>query len=279
MPVTPMRDLFRFLHRVRHSLLFAVLMAVSLLLVFNGNMQHRATAITSSNVVTGTIYGWRSDITEYTSLREVNRALAQENAQWRSNCITGERDGAAPIRLDTVGGIPFTYMHAKVINSTAHKQRNFLTLDRGALQGLDDDMGVIGPDGIVGVVHRVSQRFATVISVLSPDIRTSVQVRRTGHFGLLYWDTGDPRTASVIDIAKHARVQVGDTVETRGGDGIFPSGIPVGVVEHVSSEPGDNYLRISIALTEDMTRSGYVYVVRDLHRTERDSIQADFQAP
>lgn len=274
-----MRELFRFLHRVRHSLLFAALMAISLLLVYNGNMQHRASAIASSNAVTATIYGWRSDITEYTSLREVNRSLAQENAQWRSTCMPGGEDSLAEGRVDTMGGIPFAYLHAKVINSTAHKQRNYLTLDRGALHGLDDDMGVIGPDGIVGVVHRVSPRFATVISVLSPDIRTSVQIRRTGHFGLLYWDTGDPRTASVIDIAKHARVQVGDTVETRGGDGIFPSGIPVGVVERVSSEPGDNYLRIRIDLSEDMTRNGYVYVVRDLHRMERDSLQADIQGP
>ncbi|MBK8531452.1 MAG: rod shape-determining protein MreC [Flavobacteriales bacterium] len=140
-------------------------------------------------------------------------------------------------------------------------------------------MGVIGTEGIVGVVSDVNDGFASVISVLSPDIKTSVQLRRTGHFGLLYWDTNDPRTASVIDIAKHARVAVGDTVETRGGDGIFPAGIPVGLVEEVVDAPGSNYHGITIRLTEDMTRSGFVYVVEDLRRAERDTLQKANERP
>jgi rod shape-determining protein MreC len=109
--------------------------------------------------------------------------------------------------------------------------------------------------------------------VLSPDIKTSVQLRRTGHFGLLYWNTNDPLTSSVIDIAKHARVAVGDTVETRGGDGTFPAGVLVGVVESVEDQPGSNYHDIVVRLSEDMTRSGFVYVVDDLRRAERDTLQ------
>src|SRR5690606_8718430 len=129
---------------------------------------------------------------------------------------------------------------AKVVNSTWHKPKNFLTLDKGTKAGVHGDMGVIGPNGIVGVVRDAGPGFASVISVLSPDIKTSVQMRRTGHFGLLYWNTNDPVTSSVIDIAKHARINVGDTVETRGGDGIFPAGIMVGIVELVEDEPGSN---------------------------------------
>jgi rod shape-determining protein MreC len=106
-----------------------------------------------------------------------------------------------------------------------------------------------------------------------------VQVRRTGHFGLLYWNTNDPRTASVIDIAKHARVQVGDTVETRGGDRIFPAGVLVGVVTEVNVQPGSNYHEILIELAEDMTRSTFVYVVKDLQRAERDTLEQAHQVP
>jgi rod shape-determining protein MreC len=118
-----------------------------------------------------------------------------------------------------------------------------------------------------------------VISVLNPDIKHSVQLRRTGHYGLLYWNTNDPLTSSVIDIAKHARVAVGDTVETRGGDGVFPPGIPVGVVETVESAPGSNYHDITIRLLEDMTRSGFVYVVEDLRRMERGTLQKANERP
>ena len=276
-----MRDLFRFLYRIRSTLVFLVLLVLSLIMLYNGNAHHRAQAISSSNAVVGTIFSWRKEITDYANLKEVNRRLAEENTQWRNRHSTAY----APVedifvRINhTIHRQGYHYLPAKVVNSTWHKGRNFLTLNKGATMGLRADMGVIGPDGIVGVVREVSPHFASVISVLSPDIKTSVQLRRTGHFGLLYWDTDDPTTASVIDIAKHARVAVGDTVETRGGDGIFPSGVPVGTVESVAQPPGSIYHAIVIRLTEDMTRNSFVYVVKDLERAERDSLQRAHQVP
>ncbi len=276
-----MRDLFRFLHRIRSTLIFLVLLVISLVLLYNGNAHHRAQAISSSNSVVGTIYTWRKEITDYTGLKEVNRKLAEENAMWRNRHIsTYSTVESRFVRIqDTIRLQQYTVIPAKVVNSTWHKPKNYLTLDKGSKAGLHGDMGVIGTEGIVGVVSDVNDGFASVISVLSPDIKTSVQLRRTGHFGLLYWDTNDPRTASVIDIAKHARVAVGDTVETRGGDGIFPAGIPVGLVEEVVDAPGSNYHGITIRLTEDMTRSGFVYVVEDLRRAERDTLQKANERP
>jgi cell shape-determining protein MreC len=72
---------------------------------------------------------------------------------------------------------------------------------------------------------------------------------------------------------------VGDTVETRGVDGIFPPGVDVGVVIQVESPPGRQDQAITIRLTEDMTRSGFVYVVKDLMRAERDSLQQAHDQP
>ena len=276
-----MRDLFRFLFRARNTLLFLALMLISMLFLYDGNVHHRARAISSSNAFVGTLFSWRKEITDYANLKEVNRRLSEENASWRNRSSSSYSPVEALfVRInDTIRHQQYSYLPAKVVNSTWHKPKNFITLDKGATSGLHDDMGVIGPDGIVGVLREVSPHFSSVISVLSPDIKTSVQLRRTGHFGLLYWDTNDPRTASVIDIAKHARVQVGDTVETRGGDGVFPAGIPVGVVEEVTSEPGSNYHNIIIRLTEDMMRGGFVYVVRDLQRAERDTLQNAQEKP
>ena len=276
-----MRDLFRFLYRIRNTLLFLALLAVSLVLLHGGNQYHRAQAISSSNTVVATLYGWRSAVTDYANLKEVNARLAAENADLRSR----HESAYAPVADrfvqlgDSIMRQRFSYLPAKVVNSTWHKQRNFLTLDKGTIAGINTDMGVIGPDGIVGVVREATPHYASVISILSPDLRTSVQLRRTGHFGLLYWDTRDPRTASLTDMAKHVRVVVGDTVETRGGDGIFPKGIPVGVVTEVRREEPGPYLGITLTLTEDLTRSGFVHVVRDLDRLERDSLERAHRQP
>ncbi|MBK8499808.1 MAG: rod shape-determining protein MreC [Flavobacteriales bacterium] len=276
-----MRDLFRFLFRIRNSLLFLLLLGLSFAFLYNGNAHHRARAISGSNAIAGTFFTWRKSVTEYANLKEVNERLAAENADWRNRHVSAY----APVEdifvriNDSIHRQQYTCLPAKVVNSTWHKPRNFITLDKGAANGVRTGMGVIGPDGIVGVVSDVSPHFASVISVLHPDVKNSVRLRRTGHFGLLYWDTNDPATASVVDIAKHARVAVGDTVETRGGDGAFPAGIPVGVVESVSQPPGSIYHAIVIRLTEDLTRSGFVYVVDDLQRAERDTLQRTQAAP
>lgn len=270
-----MRDLFRFLLGIRDTLLFLALMVVASLLLYSGNMHHRAVAINSSNTVAGTVLAWRDQVAEYTNLREVNARLAAENADWRNRHSSAYAPSVNPVvRInDTLHAQQYAYVPAKIVGSTWHKQRNYVTLDKGEANGVRKGMGVIGPDGIVGVVHDASARFASVISVLNPEVKTSVKLKRSGNFGLLYWDTGDPASASMVDIPKHVRVAVGDTVVTMGGDGVYPTDAPVGVVAEVSSPPGRPDQAVVVRLFEDLTRSGYVYVVNDLRRAERDSLQ------
>ncbi|HOP42530.1 MAG TPA: rod shape-determining protein MreC [Flavobacteriales bacterium] len=272
-----MRDLFRFLIRYRDTLLFLALMALSFSLLVKGNAHHRAWAIGTSGDLVGTLNSWRSEITEYARLKEQNRRLQDENTDLRNR----HRSSYSPVDArfvrinDSIHEQRYRFLAARLIRSTSHKQRNVLLLDKGTREGVAADMGVITAEGIVGVVQEASPHFAAVKSILNPDIRTSVRLRRTGHFGLLVWDTGDPRTASVADIAKHVPVQPGDTVETRGADGTFPTGVPVGVVTEVGSPPGDNYLQVRVRLTEDLTRAGPVQIVFDLMRLERDSLGQD----
>ncbi|MBK8339888.1 MAG: rod shape-determining protein MreC [Flavobacteriales bacterium] len=218
-----MRDLFRFLFKIRNTLLFLVLMALSYAWTVAGNEHHRAQAVGTANTAVGRVYAWRTDITEYADLRDVNLRLANENADLRRR----DRSSYAPVHSrfiafqDTVHEVRYDMLAARVVNSTTHRQRNTLTLDKGTQAGVGPDMGVIGTDGIVGVVSAAGPRFSVVVSVLDPELNTSVVLPRSGHFGLLSWDTGDPRTASVVDIGKHAPVKQGDTLVTRGGDGIF----------------------------------------------------------
>ncbi|MFT3884806.1 MAG: rod shape-determining protein MreC [Flavobacteriales bacterium] len=270
-----MRDLFRFLHRQRNNLLFLALMSVALSMLITGNMHHRAQAISSSNAWVGRIYQWRSSITEFTDLRAVNRALAEELARERvRNTAAHVGHDSADVRLDTTLQQRYRFITAQVINSTVHKEKNFLTLDRGQEDGIHEGMGVLGTSGIVGMVREASPHFALVTSILNNDLPTSVQLKGSKYFGLLKWDTSDPTTASLTDIAKHVIVQPGDTVVTRGGDGVFPTGVPVGTVLQVTNDPGSNFHTIVVRLSEDLTHDGYVHVVVDLLKNERDTLEA-----
>jgi len=270
-----MRDLFRFLFRQRNNLLFLALMGISMSLLIGGNMHQRAQAISSSNSVIGQIYTWRHDLTEFTDLRAVNQQLAQELAEERTRNHASTNDtGKVTLHVDSAREEAYKFITAQVINSTAHKERNYLTLDRGTLDGIHQDLGVVGMNGIVGVVRDASPHFALVTSILGNEIEYSVELSRTKHYGLLKWDTGDPATASMVDVAKYVQVHVGDPVVTRGGDHVFPAGFPVGTVIAVHDDPGSNFHSITLKLAEDLTRSGYVHIVFDLLGSERDSLQA-----
>ncbi len=275
-----MRDLFRFLFRQRNNLLFLALMGLSISFLINGNMHQRAQAISSSNAVIGQIYSWRHEVTEFADLRAVNRQLAQALAAERDrlHTVPGHTD-SVHLANDSAQAEHYTFITAQVINSTTHKERNYITLGSGSLAGIAPDMGVIGMNGMVGIVRDVSPHFALVTSVLGNEFRTSIQLKRTGHFGLLSWDTDDPHTASMIDVANHVPVEIGDTVVTRGNDGIFPPGVAVGTVIAVNDDPGSNFHDIHIHLSEDLTRTGYVHVVTDLLKTERDSLEAKVPLP
>jgi len=270
-----MRDLLRFLYRQRNNLLFALLMAISLSLVVNGNMHQRAQAISSSRAVIGNIYGIRSGITEFAGLRQVNddlnRALALERARALSTAASASPGGVVN---DTVRALRYAFIPARVINSTTHKERNYITLDRGGRDGVRPDMGVVGTDGIVGVVRDTSAHFALVTSVLNPYHAASAQLKGSRHFGQLKWDTGDPRTVALTDIDRHVIVREGDTVVTRGSEGVYPPGFPIGVIERVENDPSIPFHVITVRLSEDLTRDAQVHVVSDLMRAERDSLQA-----
>lgn len=276
-----MRDLFRFLLRQSDLLLFLLLLGTSLSLLMNGNMHHRAQVISSSNAAVGQLYAWRSEVTGFTDLREVNRDLATELAAERERNIrrtmplvsSAPADSAAA-RLDSTPVQQFTYITAQTVNSTVHKERNYITLGSGSLDGIHRDMGVIGVHGIVGIVRESSPHFALVTSILGNELTPSVEIRRTGHFGLLKWDTHDPATASLTDVANHVPVLPGDTVVTRGNDGVFPRGVPVGTVLKVEEDPGSNFHKITVLLGEDLARTAYVHVVKDLLKSERDTLEA-----
>lgn len=275
-----MRDLFRFLWRSRSTLLFIALMTLSFVWLARGNDHHRAQAFTSSQAAVGTVYGWRDEVVQYTNLVEDNQRLNGALAHLMERSRGSFLATTAPVHIvnDTVLLQRYRYFDAGVINNTIGKQRNYLTLDKGTKAGLGKGMGVIGAKGVAGKVYECSPRFSTAMSLLNADLHFSTIFPRTGHSGIYTWDTGDPLTARVSDVPKHALIEVGDTVVTGGNDQVFPMGVPVGVVQSVENTPGAVALDIVIALSEDLSRCNHVWVVNDLLTLERDTLEAKLPA-
>jgi rod shape-determining protein MreC len=135
-------------------------------------------------------------------------------------------------------------------------------------------MGVFSPNGIVGIVHNISEHYSVVKSVLTEDINIDVMVESTGIPGLLKWNGLNAKIGSIASISNDLPVKKWAKVVTRGGSGIFPRGLPVGKIKDFKMVEGKPLWDVSIYYSEDYRKIQNVYVVKNLLLNEQKKIES-----
>ena len=133
---------------------------------------------------------------------------------------------------------PAGMLAARVI--AGNPQPGFLTvtIDRGTADGVQTDMAVIAPTGIVGrVVGRPAAHAARVQLVVDHNAGAGAITERTRAGGIVVGREEDPPLRMDL-VSNLADVQVGDLVVTSGVDGIYPKGFAIGKVESSERGPG-----------------------------------------
>lgn len=268
-----MRNLFLFIWKHHIFVLFLILEALAFYFIVKNNSFQNAGFINSANIVAGNILGIYSEIREYFYLRKTNQILVEENALLRSQLEESFIKNQIPYKADTNYIQKYIYRTARVLNNSVNKRNNYLTLDKGRLHGIEPEMGVISPDGVVGVIKNVSDNFSTVMSVLNKNTVVSCKVKKNGYFGTLIWEGGNPAYATLNDVPRHAALQQGDTIVTSGASAIYPEGILVGFVDEARLEDGDNFYTIRIKLSADYAKLTHVYVVKNLMSEEQINLE------
>lgn len=259
---------------------FLILEITALSLYFTRNTTPNKDAfISSANGVIGNIYESTSRVSRYWNLSAVNDSLARENAELKMQLPNSKFSAYVKKEAveDTSLRQQYEYIEAKVVNNTIHRPNNFMTINRGKKQGLKPNSGVLNANGkgIVGVVQKVSDNYAVVMSVLNLNIRVSAKIIRNNYFGVMVWDGVDSRYMTLESVPKHADVQKGDTIVTSGFSTIFPEGVMIGTIDSFYKPPGLNFYTIKVALFNDINRSQYVYVVQNLLREERLKLEKE----
>ena len=122
-------------------------------------------------------------------------------------------------------------------------------------------MGIITPKGIVGVVQSTNKSTSSVISLLNKSLSINAKLKKSNHFGSLFWSGNTAENMILSDIPLAVKVAIGDTIVTGGMSAIFPQGIELGVIEDVIVSENDNYYKLHISLFQDMTNLNHVYAV------------------
>lgn len=277
-----MQNLLDKISQWSHWIVFLLLEVGSLVLLFRYNCYQSSIWFTQTNLLVGYVQEVEAEAKSYMQLSDVNHELMQKNIVLQYNLDILQHRLAQLEHDSTLTELQMkeqlkesTLIPARVVNNSVMQRDNYMIIDRGAKDGVRNEMGVVSGTGVVGIVYQTSEHYALVLPVLNSKSSISCRVRGTEYFGYMKWKGGSTLRAVIDDIPRHARIKKGDLVETSGFSNVFPAGIFVGKVNRVlNSEDGLAY-QLEIQLSTDYARLRDVAVVADDMREELDNLQVE----
>jgi len=165
--------------------------------------------------------------------------MAQENRRLQAALEMPEPPGERPVV-------------ARVIGKDATNWFRTLLVDRGSADGLERNVPVVVPQGLVGRVVEVAPIVARVQLVTDPVSSVGALVQRTRVTGIAAGDGGAALRLRYLPLMSD--VAVGDRVVTSGMGGVFPKGIPLGTVVAVERRSGALFQEAVLEPTADLSK-------------------------
>jgi rod shape-determining protein MreC len=272
-----MNKILEFFYKYLVVILFVVLETIAFLLVVNKNDLQRSVAFRYATTLSAWTYSITNSVTDYFGLAEANRLLAEENARLRSEMsdIESRFNFSDSICSDVDGDIE--YISAKVVYNSVYDLQNYIIVDKGSEHGIEADMGVFAPQGVVGVVLRVSKNYSVVLPIINPDQIISAKIKSNEVLGPVVWKGRSPNYAKLEEIPNHTNVVAGDSVVTSGFSAIFPEGIMIGVVDKASHIENTLYCDVDVRLSVDFQSLSYVTVAAFANKNELLNLQSELE--
>ena len=150
-----MKNIIGFIRQNFTFFSFLILQIVSLVMLSSYSKSHQTFFGNWNNAVAGTLNSKYNEWAYFFNLKATNAKLVAENTALRNELAqnfvpydTSVKSGTLILRKDSLEKIrKFFYYPAKVVGNSFTLQKNYITIERGALQGVKKDMAVISPDG------------------------------------------------------------------------------------------------------------------------------------
>ena len=277
-----MKNIFLFIRRYFNFLIFLVLQIISISFLVKYNKSQEAAFANTAGEVTGRVNTQYNKVQYYFRLKETNKQLAEENARLH-NLMGINFEGPDSTRVAVLDSLirdtsgrkrKYIWMPAKVVANTYSLQMNYLTLHRGTKQGVQKDMAVIGPHGVVGTVISVSDNYCRVMSLLHRNSKVSSMLLKNSIAGIVDWDGSDPRYLTLHNIPRSIVVSKGDSVVTSSYSANFPSNILVGTIDEVKADPSSNSFTIRLKATTNFYSLQYVNLVENVLWEEQRKLES-----
>ncbi|MFA6702905.1 MAG: rod shape-determining protein MreC [Dysgonamonadaceae bacterium] len=276
-----MRNLIKFIIRSSHWIVTTLLVVFSFYLVFSHNSYQRSVYLSSANQVIGTFYSISDKVNSFFHLRKNSQLLLELNAQLQTevhslketlSTFTSDSINANIFTNDSVNSSQFNFIPAEVVNVSFSGLNNYMTLNKGKLDGIKPDMGVISQTGIAGVILSVSDHFSVVIPIVNPKFRVSARRIKSINSGSIAWGGIDINYAELRELPKHESFVKGDTVVTSFSR-IFPKDMIIGFINKQVPSADDKFNAFEVKLATNFHSIREVMVIEDMYYDELNTLE------
>jgi len=268
-----MRNLYIFIIKTIHFSLFLLLTGVCVSLIYKSSnyKQWRLNAL--SKEVAAPLSSVQNKYFEFLHLKTDNRMLLEQNKTLLNEQFNHKIEKSEERMFERDTTLLFSYYTAKIIESTVNKRNNYITLDKGSKGGVEVDMGVVSPQGVVGIVKDVSPNFSIVLSLLHSQFQIFAKLKNSDVTGMLTWDGDNPKYAQIGNIANIETVKIGDTVVTQHSL-IFPADYPIGIISSISDKKTGGYFILIAKTLHSFEKMGDVFLIKQNYGEELQGLKA-----
>lgn len=277
-----MNNLLYFLIKARPWILFTLYAIIGCAMLFNTNPYQQSVYLTSANAFSTNVYSTATGITSYFNLRNINDDLQRRNSALELEVLSLKQQLLGFKDMEYAASHPldsalqrYNFILAHVINNSIHRPHNYITIQKGSLDGIKPEMGVVDQNGVVGKVCVVGPHSARIISLLNDNLSISCKVKGTETSGSLVWNGENYEKMLLKEIPHHATFNKGDTVVTSGFSTTFPEGISVGVITGEMKGYDDNSRTLVVTLFTDFSKLSTVRVIVDNMADEIKQIETE----
>ncbi len=259
-----MQSIINSIVKNRNLIIYLILSFISFSFLYNNSSLHFNEFGKISTYLSATSSKFSSSINSYFNLKSENEKLINENLQLKK---MESKYRFTQINEDTLKSIN----SAKVIVNSINKSKNIIIIDKGKLDNINLEMGVISSEGVVGIVKSVTNNYASIISLLNTDLKLNAILKNSSTIGSVTWDGLNARILKLNDIPLSSSLKVGDTVVTGGMSFYFPKGVPIGRIINYDNNSLEGYYEIDIEAFNDFSSLSNLYI---LNRTDNNEIQS-----
>ena len=184
------------------------------------------------------VKGYFDFFINFSNVKKENEELTAKNAELENKLIEYERMKDENTRLREMfdysqNNANYDYLGCNIIGYSGGNISNGYIIDKGTKDGVEKDMVVITPAGLVGKVTKASSSFAIVQTILNENIAVAAMVESTDETtGILQGitDSKNKNLTELSNIPIESAIKEGDKILTSGLGEMYPKEIRIGEV-------------------------------------------------